>query len=145
MSVVVKFPGTPAAALSAPELLSLESLQTLVGGYIEVVPLAPGVDLVCNEEATYAGPGGGPLEQNAAGILGPLVILGSTDDGDFRQLTPAEVEQALAYLERFKDECHPLLSGGPMFEVWYGTQADLDARHVAGAERLRRRWEGGSQ
>jgi hypothetical protein len=142
MIAVIKHPGREPQVYHSK--LGLEDLQAIVGGNIEVIPLVPGVDLVANEEAMYAGPEGDPLPQNAAGILGPLMILGSSENGDFRSLTMEEVLQALSYLERFKDELHPMYShpDQPAIQIHFGTREEYEEM-MKEQERIRKqRWEG---
>ena len=48
IKVLAKHPGHPAHFVSIPN--TLEAMQSLVGGYIETVTLAPDLVLICNEE-----------------------------------------------------------------------------------------------
>lgn len=66
---------------------SLKSLQSLVGGYIEHVPMCPDAGLLVNEEGIALG-----LKPNpyfAGKILGDVVVIGEPKDGDdaFRSLS----------------------------------------------------------
>jgi len=79
-----------------------------VGGYIQMVPIGPSIDIVCNEEGMYAGPNGGPLPFNAAGYLGNILIVATDNEGDHRDMTDEELRKSLAYLERYKDLKHDL-------------------------------------
>lgn len=88
--------------------LSYEFMVATVGGFIQMVPIGPNVDIVCNEEGMFAGPDGGPLPFNAAGYLGNILIVASGDDGEHRDLTDEEQRKGLAYLERYKDLKHDL-------------------------------------
>jgi len=92
--------------------LDYEFVSGFVGGYIEMVPIGPGVDVICNEEGMFAGSDGGPLPQNAAGFLGNILIVAvDTDSGEFRSLTDEELRKGFAYLQVFKDVVHPGDSG----------------------------------
>lgn len=66
---------------------SLESLQALVGGYIEMVSVPKGV-VICNEEGRLMGL---PLNCMICDIsfCGTIVVTGDTEDGD---LTDVPVE-----------------------------------------------------
>lgn len=95
----------------APELIEmkneLEAMQAIVGGYIEIYPLAEGVAIVCNEEGKING-----LELNrpifhngqiVEIIAGTFFIAG--DDisiGEFVSLTE---EQIAKYSKQFR---HPV-------------------------------------
>lgn len=50
---------------------TLEAMQSIVGGYIEVVGLSEENVIVCNEEGRILG-----LPANALGICGTLIVLG---------------------------------------------------------------------
>lgn len=65
----------------------LASLQEVVGGYIERVPIsARGVNLICNEEGLLLG-----LEPNIMGLVGTIFWVG--DDGeDFCSLTDKQID-----------------------------------------------------
>lgn len=81
---------------------SLATLQSAVGGYIEILGLARGVDLVINEEGKFAG-----LEHNTLAdmlvrsyglalrpgdfIVGDVVIKGTDTQGATAELGAAEV------------------------------------------------------
>ena len=97
----------------APELIEmkneLEAMQAIVGGYIEVFPLAQdGVAIVCNEEGKMNGmPLNRPIYHNGEMveiIAGTFFIAG--DDisiGEFVSLTD---EQIALYKEQFH---HPVI------------------------------------
>lgn len=58
---------------------TLEAMQSIVGGYIEVVGYDEKNLIVCNEEGRLLG-----LEENALGICGPFIVLGrGCGDGEF--------------------------------------------------------------
>lgn len=79
MKALIKKPGKPFQRISIDG--ELKTLQKLVGGYIEVVPICKDTVCVCNEEGRLMG-----LEPNCAinGIdfVGTILIMGSKD-GDF--------------------------------------------------------------
>ncbi len=56
--------------------VNYDFMSKTVGGYIQMVPIGPNVEIVCNEEGMFAGPGGTPLPFNAAGYLGNILIIG---------------------------------------------------------------------
>ena len=88
------------ASGKAPEAITipntLEAMQQMVGGYIEVIPLED-VCLVCNEDGKLNG-----LEGNRRLgddiITGTFFLAGCTDDGDFCSLTPEQMEH---FTQRF--------------------------------------------
>lgn len=86
----------------APELIEmpneLEAMQAIVGGYIEVFPLADDVAIVCNEEGKINGmPLNRPIYHNGEMveiIAGTFFIAG--DDisiGEFVSLTEEQIAQ----------------------------------------------------
>ena len=102
MSVVVVQPGQSAQAFDIDG--SLEGLQQIVGGLIEVVyPFDDNVGLVMNDEGKINGL---PLNRALRGedgeiydvIAGPFVVVGLSAD-NFQSLTP---EQEARYLEMYK-------------------------------------------
>jgi hypothetical protein len=98
----------------------LESMQKLVGGYIEMVHLGGGISAVCNEEGIMLG-----LPQNACGFLGDFFFT-RTDPrtGDGVSLTDADVRKIGAYYETYRLFRH----GGPRTEVY--SFGSLDAMHA---------------
>jgi hypothetical protein len=70
---------------------SLDALQHLVGGYIEVAPgyWGEGVALICNEEGLML-----DMPYNCMGLFGPVVWLGVAGE-DFRSLTDEEVTEIM--------------------------------------------------
>lgn len=89
--VLVFEPGKPAELRDIPD--TLEALQEIVGGYIEVLHPSKaglqGIDrtlMVFNEEGRLMG-----LPKNRFGIVGSLVFVGNQAP-DFRSLTSAEIE-----------------------------------------------------
>ena len=86
----------------APELIEmeneLEAMQKIVGGYIEVMPIAEDVAIVCNEEGKINGlPLNRPIYHNGEIvdiIAGTFFVAG--DDisiGEFVSLTEAQIAQ----------------------------------------------------
>jgi uncharacterized protein YozE (UPF0346 family) len=76
----------------------LESMKSIVGGWIEVVPVGGGMCLVCNEEGKLEG-----LHPNFATdsdiIVGNVFFARSGDDGDFIDVTQQDFDVLLEYLE----------------------------------------------
>ena len=82
-------PGKAPEAVTMPN--TLEAIQQMVGGYIEVIPLDD-VCLVCNEEGKLTGlPGNRRLGNDI--IAGTFFLVGDTPDGDFCSLTPAQTDR----------------------------------------------------
>ena len=76
-------PGKAPEAVAIPN--TLEAMQQMVGGYIEVIPLED-VCLVCNEEGKLMGlPGSRRLGDDI--IAGTFFLAGDTPDGHFCSLT----------------------------------------------------------
>lgn len=75
---------------------SLESMQAVVGGgYIQFVPVAQGLDLVCDEEGKLNGalPNRVVPELNDV-IFGPFFVSASDDEGEARSLSELELARA---------------------------------------------------
>ena len=76
MKALIKKPGKPFQRIDIDG--ELKTLQKLVGGYIEVVPVRKDTVCVCNEEGRLIG-----LEPNCAindiDFVGTILILGSKD------------------------------------------------------------------
>lgn len=96
----------------APELIEmpneLEAMQAIVGGYIEVFPLASDVAIVCNEEGKMNGMElNRPIYHNGEIveiIAGTFFIAG--DDisiGEFVSLTDEQIEK---YKQQFQTPVH---------------------------------------
>jgi hypothetical protein len=110
MKAIRKEVGKPAEVIDLD--MTYEFQRATVGGYIQMVPIGPGVEVVCNEEGMFAGPGGTPLPQNAAGYLGNILIVAvDPDEGECIDMTPEQLRKGLAYLERYAELKHDL-SGG---------------------------------
>ena len=92
LRVVIKRPGEPAQ--NASVLSTLEAAQAVVEGFIDVVRVADGVDLVVNDEGLLQ-----RLAHNfiVVGDCGPIPIVGPAffvavdDAGDFRSLSDDQV------------------------------------------------------
>lgn len=69
----------------------LETIQRLVGGYIEAVSAGQGICLVCNEEGKLNGlPPNFPIGHDV--IVGNAVFVGYGRSGDFADLTEEQIE-----------------------------------------------------
>ena len=75
---------------------SLEAKQAFVGGYIEVVDIGNGIDLICNEEGKINGmapvagwfEGGGMVDL----ICGPCILCRSNWEGEFTPIHEEDEE-----------------------------------------------------
>lgn len=89
--VVVKQPGQPAEIVMVDWADNLSYLQSVVGGYIELVYLSPELDMYINEEGKLL-----ELEPNLSfpgdTIVGPVVVCSHDDEGDTIGLTVAQAE-----------------------------------------------------
>ncbi len=85
---------------------SLEAMQAIVGGYIEKSPCdsMPGVDLICNEEGMSLS-----LEPNGCGILGSFFFARFGEEGDWVNLTLADILEIGQYVTRQRGKLHPSL------------------------------------
>lgn len=95
--VVIKEPGNPARVDPLFDN-SLESFQKAVGGYIEVVQLAPDLVMICNEE--------GKLKRlpinfvlGSDFIVGSVIFCGRSGD-EFASLKAARIPHLLVLLGR---------------------------------------------
>lgn len=76
----------------------LKTLQELVGGYIEVLNIDDGIDLVCNEEGKIIGL---PLNREIKDkngnridiICGNMLFVSFDDEGEFASLTDEQIEK----------------------------------------------------
>lgn len=99
-NVVVMRPGET-AHLHASEDLSLESLQKMVGGYLEQLAAVPrefhGQRVVgyVNEEGRMLG-----LHRNVLGSLGAIVVTGIDSKGETVGLNPGAAKAVIAFLNR---------------------------------------------
>ena len=82
-------PGKAPKIVTIPN--TLEAMQQMVGGYIEVIPLDD-VCLVYNEEGKLMGlPGSRRLGNDV--IAGTFFLAGDTPDGDFCSLTQEQADR----------------------------------------------------
>lgn len=97
LRIVVKKPNEAPAVAHIPP--GLEGSQAVVGGLIDVVRLAPGLDLVINDEGLLHG-----LEPNFSvlgdfgsfAIVGAVFFVGVDPQGDFVSLTDEQIEAVAA-------------------------------------------------
>lgn len=77
----------------------LEAMQQQVGGYIEMVTLEEGIDLVCNEEGKLQGlPANRVIPELRDTIRGDFFISRHDDEGETIDLTDEDVKK---YTKRF--------------------------------------------
>ena len=107
----------------APELIEmpneLEAMQAIVGGYIEVCPIAEGVAIVCNEEGKMNGMAlnrpiyhGGKIVDIIAGTF--FIAGDDISIGEFVSLTE---EQIAKYKKQFKDPVVFVKLGGEIIAL----------------------------
>lgn len=71
---------------------TLEAMQALVGGFIQMVPYIEGVDLVCNEEGKLNGmPANRPIFGGADIAMGTFFFCRRTRGGKAASVTAADV------------------------------------------------------
>ena len=97
----------------------LAEMQAIVGGYIEVYPIAEGVAIVCNEEGKMNGAKlNRPIYRNGQIveiIAGTFFIAGDDFNiGEFVSLTDAQIEQ---YSKQFHDVVAFMNIGGEIIAV----------------------------
>ena len=106
MKICFKPVGGPPEERDIPN--TLEALQELVDGYIEVLPVGVGfLDFVVNEEGRLLGMEPNIVTPQGFTLVGPVII--TADDGaeDFRALTEEESEfckDFLSIMEVTKNE-----------------------------------------
>lgn len=95
INVIVKDPGEPPRMETIDN--TLESLQTLVGGWLEAIPVAdPHTAVYVNEEGRLNG-----LASNVDGLVGPILVTGlDPESGDTVDLTVRQAEHYTAMLNR---------------------------------------------
>ena len=83
---------------------TLEALQELVGGYIEVVRCMDSDELVLvvNEEGVLSGLDVHLITEDYGVIVGDVVVVADDGEGDFRGLTDAEIAFATKKLEELE-------------------------------------------
>jgi hypothetical protein len=131
MKAILKKVGEDAKIID--ESLSYDFMVKTVGGYIQLVPTAPYIDVVCNEEGMFAGPNGTPLPANDAGFLGHVLMTATGEDGEPRDMTPEELRKGMAYFQAGKGVLHGYLTGEePLTGLIMGKEiieAFLQAKH----------------
>ena len=71
----------------------LKAMQGFVGGRIEIVSPAPGIDLVCNEEGILLGLEPNRMIPNISGIIhGDFFLCTHDDEGESVSLTDDQLE-----------------------------------------------------
>ena len=90
MRVLVKEVGKDAEVREIDS--SLESMQSIVGGYIEDMYIGKGIHLVCNEEGKIDGLQTNMETENDE-IVGNVFFC-ATDEGDYCSLTDEQIEYA---------------------------------------------------
>jgi hypothetical protein len=78
----------------------LAAMQTIVGGYIQMVPIAKGIDLVCDEEGLMKGYPFNRAENlvNGGCIVGNFFITRTNASGGAQSLSPKDIK---TYMERY--------------------------------------------
>lgn len=91
MKILLKEPNKPFEVKEIEN--NLETLQQLVGGYIEVVPYKDNIAIICDEEGKLKG-----KEINISFsydvIVGNCLFVG-TDEEDFISLTDKQIEEII--------------------------------------------------
>ena len=95
MQVVIKKPGLPPEVVEIKN--DLKELQTIVGGYIEIVGFNPGLLLICDEEGKLKGKKPNIKYGDSDYIAGTLIITAAQGE-DLRGLTEPEVCSAVIRL-----------------------------------------------
>jgi hypothetical protein len=102
--LIIHVPAGEPAVIQPVKKITLSSLQRYVGGYIELVRIAPGIDLYVNEEAILRRMPPNRIFSTHWGqnvpILGDAVLVASNDEGETVGLTD---EQAAEWLEKMKN------------------------------------------
>lgn len=80
----------------------LQTLQEIVGGYIENVTLRSKICLICNEEGMLKG-----LPFNRCGILGPFILSKANEDDELISLSDSEIRIIGEWCESYKSSPHP--------------------------------------
>ena len=77
MKVIIKYPGEAATVENIDN--TLEALQSIVGGYIQVVSVATNCVMICNEEGRLLGL---PRNNRIAGVdfHGTVIVAGASGD-----------------------------------------------------------------
>lgn len=98
--VVIKEPGEPARVEPLFDN-QLEAFQKAVGGYIEAVTFSKDLVVICNEEGRLLGL---PFNTCVRGVyfVGPVVVCGYSDGGDFKSLKASSVMDIVRKLDMYK-------------------------------------------
>ena len=100
MRCIVKPVGQPPEVCNIPN--TLEAMQSLVGGYIQLVPIGLGIDLLCNEEGLLL-----KLPVNC-GFAGTIALVGlNLNTAERRSLADDEVGKALAWFRLHEQDRLP--------------------------------------
>lgn len=96
MTILFKEPGAPCEVREIPN--ELETLQELVGGYVETVPLEEALIFLVNEDGKLLG-----LEPNVVApsldvLVGDIAVVAYDGGEDFRSLTPSEIDFCKEYI-----------------------------------------------
>lgn len=94
MRVILKEPGKSAEARDIEN--NLETLQSLVGGWIEHVPFIDGVGLIINEEGKLRGMQPN-FEYGWDAVVGPAIFVGEADE-DFTDIAESGEKKVLEFL-----------------------------------------------
>lgn len=88
-------------AVKQVDQLDLRTMQGLVGGYIECVPLAPGVDMFVNEEGLLRSLPPNRLIRRIDGaeipIVGDAIIVATSEDGETVGLSEQQASDWLRF------------------------------------------------
>jgi hypothetical protein len=76
---------------------TLEGLQGIVGGYIEVVPVGSGILMICNEEGKFNGSEPN-FNMGYDTIMGDVFFTKGDEEGEFTSLDEEEIEAVFEWL-----------------------------------------------
>jgi hypothetical protein len=79
---------------------NLKGFQQAVGGYIEFYDNEDGTSLICDDEANLKYKDGNRYFDDGGIIAGDFIVVGTTEDGNCRSLTDAEVSK---YMDKYAD------------------------------------------
>ncbi len=96
INVLVVKPGQPVETAEIEP--SLETFQTLVGGYIEALDLDDGVSLYMNDDGFGRLLPNRRIPDTGIVVVGPFVVFRTTGPDD-ASLTPAQVDHWRAYFD----------------------------------------------
>lgn len=99
MRAIVKEVGKPPKVEDIAN--ELETIQGIVGGYIEAVSAGQGICLICNEEGKLNGlPPNFPIGHDV--IVGNAVFVGYGRSGDFADLTDEQIDIVMTFFKGAK-------------------------------------------